>query len=214
MNPRHEEGWKDMSDYLIHFTKAGPSEGEDYETMMLIYWEQRLLALKIAGIARHDYSDFIQKTVSFTEIPFGQLERIVERRGTKYGIAFSKKNLISKECNPLWYVWRETQYFNIIHNMMASEKSNPNADIWKIAPFIEDPSDGYDFVWEREWRHIGDFLFEPEEVAFLLIPQEFHDAARGFFENALQDNTGPAYLCPYIDPLWSEEKINSVLKKG
>ena len=69
----------------------------------------------------------------------------------------------------------------------------------------------YQFEWEREWRHIGPFPFEPEDVAFLLIPEELHSAARGFFGNAYYENLGPAYFCPYVDPSWDRERIIEAL---
>ena len=89
---------------------------------------------------------------------------------------------------------------------MTSEESNPAANIWKITPFIDAPGKygkeerSYFFDWEREWRHVGPFSFRPEDVAFLLIPQEFHELARSFFEDCLYEHTGPSYLCPYVDP--------------
>ena len=70
----------------------------------------------------------------------------------------------------------------------------------------------YFFDWEREWRHIGSMYFAPEDVAFLLIPEELHPAARSFFENAYRENLGPAYFCPYVDPSWSKERIIDKLK--
>ena len=71
----------------------------------------------------------------------------------------------------------------------------------------------YIFDWEREWRHVGTMMFEEKDVAFLLIPEELHDAANDFFANAQEENLGPAYFCPYVDPTWSREHILEVLSQ-
>ena len=101
--------------------------------------------------------------------------------------------------------------------MMESALEDADAPIWRIAPLIDAPGfyglREYAFDWEREWRHIGPMSFDPEDVAFLLIPEALHKAARGFFQDALRENLGPAYLCPYVDPSWSKEKIIRELKK-
>ena len=80
------------------------------------------------------------------------------------------------------------------------------------APGVYDRRE-YLFDWEREWRHIGSMSFEPEDVAFLLIPEELHSKARSFFEGAYRDNLGPAYLCPYVDPSWDRGKIMGALQR-
>ena len=74
-------------------------------------------------------------------------------------------------------------------------------------------SPNFNLIGEREWRHIGDFSFAPEDVSFLMIPEELHAHARRFFEDALNEHNGPAYLCPYIDPRWGKEKILEALQK-
>ena len=70
----------------------------------------------------------------------------------------------------------------------------------------------YQFDWEREWRHRGNLGFESSDVAFLLIPEGLHSTARAFFLKAEQENIGPAYFCPYIDPSWERDRILGALK--
>ena len=61
----------------------------------------------------------------------------------------------------------------------------PNHPIWRITPFVDAPgkygNSSYFFEWEREWRKAGHFKFSENDVAFLIIPEKLHDAARGFF---------------------------------
>jgi hypothetical protein len=70
----------------------------------------------------------------------------------------------------------------------------------------------YFFEWEREWRKIGNFKFAVDDVACLIIPEELHSAAVGFFQTAKAENTGSAYECPFIDPYWSRKKVEKALK--
>jgi hypothetical protein len=69
-----------------------------------------------------------------------------------------------------------------------------------------------DWRWEREWRVPGGLQFKPEDVAFVFLPEESHDAARGFLVDHQTANTGPAYLCPYIDPGWPRDRIDKALE--
>ena len=66
-------------------------------------------------------------------------------------------------------------------------------------------------IWEREWRHIGDLQFSETDLAFLIIPEDLHDAARCFFDSATIENVGPNYECPFIDPYWGEDQIEAAL---
>jgi hypothetical protein len=71
----------------------------------------------------------------------------------------------------------------------------------------------YFFEWEREWRKVGNYTFTTEEVEFLIIPENLHEVARGFFKNAKAENLGPCYDCPFIDPYWPLKKIKPLLPK-
>ena len=53
--------------------------------------------------------------------------------------------------------------------------------------------------------------FTEQDVALLIIPEHLHDNARNFFEDAMSENYGPGYLCPYIDVGWSLEGIQETL---
>jgi hypothetical protein len=105
--------------------------------------------------------------------------------------------------------------------MMRAALSVPKPSehpIWKLTPFVDSPGSygagSYFFEWEREWRHVDDLAFSPKNVAFLIMPEDYHNAARGFFEEAHYEDTGPAYFCPYVDINWSRERCLNELKKG
>lgn len=209
--------WADMSDFVVHFTK-GSDEEDDYGNMFGIYGDHVLKPKRAFGIGRKlcpiPESQF---AVCFSEIPPGEWARLAQRRETKYGIGFRKSFVKSKGSGPIWYVLKESPQWSVLQDMMRRETSDGAAGIWKLTPFIDAPGEyesrEYFFEWEREWRHVGEFSFEPEEVAFLLIPEELHEAARGFFEDALREHVGPAYLCPYVDPSWDRDRIRRALRE-
>lgn len=213
----HPDNWNDMSNFVVHFTK-GTEGKDDYHSMMGIYSQQVLLAKKRFGIGKDKApQECTQQAVCFSEIPPGHWHRLVERRETKYGLAFTKEFILSRGGSPVWYAWKGTPPQQTLQNMMAQACGNPSAPIWDLTPFIDAPGtygkSDYLFDWEREWRHLGSLSFGPEDVAFLLIPEELHSAAYGFFENAQAENLGPAYFCPYVDPLWSRDLILETLNK-
>lgn len=99
---------------------------------------------------------------------------------------------------PIWYVEKDSPQHSAVTQLIMSARSKPipNAQpIWKLTPFIDVPGDyptgTYRFEWEREWRCVGDFVFDANDVAFLVIPQELHAPACEFFRNARNEKTGP-----------------------
>ena len=214
---RHPDSWDDMSNYVVHFTKGGEGE-DDYLAMMGIYSNCMLNPRRRFGIGKDKAPpNTEQSAVCFSEIPPGHWQRIEERRGTKYGLAFTKEFILSRGGGPIWYAWKDTLHWRTLQDMMASAIGNADAPIWSLTPMIDAPGDygcrEYQFDWEREWRHVGPMSFQPADVAFLLIPEALHEAARGFFENAREENLGPAYFCPYVDPSWSRERILAKLRE-
>jgi hypothetical protein len=220
--------WEDMSDYVVHFTKVTPGEERtrtafeieldaDYESMLLILGNGVILAKNPFGVAYAAAPDIdTQKCACFSEIPPGHWQRLIDRRRTKYGIAFHKQFIVERGGGPIWYAYKDTPHLDAVRCLMSKAAGDPSAEIWNLTPYIEAPGDypvprggtaPRRFEWEREWRHVGNFRFTPENVAFLLIPEELHSKAHGFFSNAQAMNLGPAYFCPYVDPSWERTRI-------
>jgi hypothetical protein len=210
--------WDDMSDYLVHFVKKADS-GSEYDTIIKICASRKLIPGNAFGIARST-TTITQKSVCFSEIPLYHLERLIARRGA-YGIGFTKRLALLKGAAPVWYLERDSRQLLAIKDLMdTAEKSERPADnpIWRLTAFIDAPGDypngRYRFEWEREWRVLGTYGFHQTDAAFLLLPEHLHNAARGFFESAQSENTGPAYLCPYIDPHWPKERVVEALQES
>jgi len=115
----------------------------------------------------------------------------------------------------------EAPFATHVQNLIVSALASGSSEIepvWTLTPFIDSTgnyaSGTYRFEWEREWRHLGDLHFTQDDTALLIIPEELHENACGFFQNAHDENLGPAYFCPYIDPGWSLERVRETLSRG
>ena len=207
-----------MSEYAVHFTKDDATTSA-YCVMINILATGQLKASGPFGAARRlDALGDTQEAVCFSEIPLDKLDRLVERRSS-FGIAFKQGFLVSKGGARVWYVDNEGQVARTLRGMVSS-RAVPGMDLaddfWKLTPFVDYPSSSYDyrFEWEREWRVPGGLSFAPDDVAFLFMPGELHATARSFMQNALHENTGPGYLCTYLDPEWSDEHLQGVFEQA
>jgi hypothetical protein len=207
--------WRDMSEFAVHFTKPSPTASA-YEVIMKILWEALIAPTGPFGAAKNltELGDS-QKSACFSEIPLDLLERLVNRRSL-YGIGFRQDFLISRAGARVWYLDRDgprAESFQRLVREAMTGGIDVTDSLWTITPFVDYPgaygSTQYRFEWEREWRVPGGVAFGPEDVAFLFIPEELHAGARSFFEDHFRDNTGPAYLCPYVDPTWDMARIQA-----
>lgn len=217
---RGEPGWRDMSEYAVHFTKdvASVAPGQPtvtaYDSMLSILASGELRPGHPVGAARKVWAlGDSQACVCFSEIPLDRLDRLVNRRSA-YGIAFKQSVLIDRGGGRVWYVDKNSALANAVAEVVRSKAvsgMNVDDDYWRLTPFIDFPGEygdtQYRFEWEREWRVPGVMTFQPSDVAFLFLPETFHSAARAYFAEVEQEHRGPAYLCPYIDPFWDEQRL-------
>lgn len=148
-------------------------------------------------------------------MPLHQLKRLADKRGP-YGIVFRKEFIVARDGGPILYAYQDTPHVMAILTLIDNAVGKADDPIWRVAPFIDQPgqygSSSYFFEWEREWRHVGNLQFDEAHPAFLIIPEDLHEAARDFFDNAEREQLGPNYKCPFIDPYWGLEKIKGILK--
>lgn len=212
MLPYHPD-WHDMSDYVVHFTRANQHDSV-YDNMMSILYNRILRAVNPFGYVRHRAPNTdTQRSICFSEVPLHLLQRLIQERGN-YGIGFTKQFLLARGGNPIWFVEHDSDADNALQLMVdtVNHSIDPRAHpLWSITPFIDRRMPNYRFEWEREWRHVGDMQFNEQDVAFLIVPEHQHRDARSFFDNARRDNFGPSYLCPYIDVGWNLERIQETL---
>lgn len=219
MGYRGHPEWRDMSEYAVHFVRGDGAGDAGYSPMMSILSSGDVRATGPFGAAKSlaDQLDQTQLSACFSEIPLDLLARLVERRQTKYGIGFHQQIIIDNGGARVWYLdqgsppqaaLRERIRLSLVDGL------DQNDPLWKLTPFIDHPTDEpvcSRFEWEREWRVPGGLRFVPDEVAFLLIPEELHGVARDFFAEALAHNSGPAYFCPYLDPDWDHVRIQQAI---
>ena len=210
--------WLDLSDYVVHFTKGGAQAG--YETVMAILGQRRLVrGPGMFGAARFFELAASQRAVCFSEVPLGFLKRLAERRQSLYGLALSKRFILSRGGAPVWYLENGTPPQRALEAVIASRRAagfTTTDPLWGLTPFVDFPSGPtspyqYAFQWEREWRVAADVEFTEQDVALLLIPEYQHAAAQQFFADAVRSNIGPGYFCPYVDPTWPLPRVQQAL---
>lgn len=151
-----------------------------------------------------------QRAACFSATRLDRLTSLIETR-SPYGVGFTQDKLAGAGGRPVQYLRpgsaEARQVAADIRN--RQQRGVDRADpFWQKTPFI-DPSDSN--AWEEEWRVPLGFHFEPGDVAFVFLPEDLHDNARGFFEDHRREGTGPAYLCPYLDARWDYERIARTL---
>lgn len=210
---RGNAAWRDMSEYLVHFTK-GTDGADGYQALLGILGSGTIEARNAFGMARNMvHVSHTQACACFSEIPLEYLARLTDRRGSYFGLAFRKETVTAAGGGPVWYVEHPSMLGDWVEGVkdLALDPFVNDHPVWRLTPFVERPGDyggsSYRFEWEREWRVPGGMRFTPDQVAFLFIPEELHQAAGEFFRDAYQQNSGPAYFCPYIDPRWNHERL-------
>jgi Putative abortive phage resistance protein AbiGi, antitoxin len=183
--------WQDMSEYVVHFT-ADTDDGSAERNLhaILTAGQLRLGPNRFGAARRLDALGDSQRSVCFSEIPLGFLDRLVERR-SRYGIGFSQDLILAAGGARVWYVDKDTPVARAFDRLLQRDIDpwNGESPLWNLTPFVDFPGDYgdtmYRFEWEREWRVPGNFTFTIEDVAFLLVPEDEHDALRRAFPGHL-----------------------------
>lgn len=160
---RGDPKWRDMSDYLVHFTSR--------DSILSILNDGRVEARNEFGWFRSDTATRpLRISACFSEVPVDQIDRLAARRG-RYGIGFKRSFVQSKGGARVWYAEepQRTHLFQAFGAVRAIDPTRIHA-LWKLTPFIDDVTAAYDFTWEREWRLPGGLQFERSDVAFLIVP--------------------------------------------
>jgi hypothetical protein len=173
---RGHADWRDMSDYVVHFTK-GDTDDLSKETLARIIADGEVKAMTEVGLAKDMYMvEADQRCACFSEIPLDRLDRLVERR-SRFGIGYRQELLLAQGGGRVWYVPRDTpleSQVDALKQRVVAAK-DWNHPFWQVAPFIDRPGDyegtPYWFEWEREWRVPGGFTFDPSQVAFTFMPR-------------------------------------------
>ncbi|MEV8174960.1 hypothetical protein [Microbacterium sp. NPDC079176] len=161
---RGDPKWRDMSDYLVHFTKR--------DALLNILDAGHVEARNQFGWGRNDgATSHLRMSTCLSEVPVDQIERIASRRG-HYGIGFRRDFIQSLGGARVWYAEepQRTLLFETFGPLYRTDTARENG-LWKLTPFIDDVTPGYDFTWEREWRVPGGVRFDLSDVQFLVLPR-------------------------------------------
>lgn len=152
------------------------------------------------------------RSACFSATRLDKLARLIKTRSL-YGVGFEQRRLEAKGGRPVTYLPSRSKEAKTLARAISARRRagvDPDDPFWKATPFIDLSRTN---AWEEEWRVPGGFRFKPKHVAFVFLPEELHARARGFFEEHRRQNTGPAYLCPYLDPRWKHDRIAEVLRE-
>ncbi|MGP4079809.1 abortive infection system antitoxin AbiGi family protein [Pseudalkalibacillus sp. R45] len=155
-------------DELLKKSEPKP-EKESVEILLKILQSQRLKATSQEQVGPY-------KTDAFcctTDIPFKDLVEHAVYYG-RAAIGF-KAEAIHDVFLPVCYV----SSMHEAHNNLL-ENDHPLIDFIKITDFH--PKEGHTFYREREWRNIGDFAFEKDEIAAIVVPDDSLKMVRVFLE--------------------------------
>ncbi|HVQ58478.1 MAG TPA: hypothetical protein VMS60_06170 [Solirubrobacterales bacterium] len=212
-----------MSSWAVHFTSASagsfdaPGEESGYDNMTSILWHRRIEPVEEPHGGGREIAELseVHRPACFSEIPLHLLGSLIEHR-SDYGIGFSQEFLLASGGGRVLYLEQEGRPAAAAKRLIESKRAepfDPEDPLWELTPFIEFPVTGSldDWRWEREWRVPGGLAFDVADVAFLFIPEELHHKALQFFSDHKFAGTGPAYICPYIDPQWDRSRIEKAL---
>jgi hypothetical protein len=218
----------DLSTFIVHLTRDLQSKTAK-ENLVSIIKDDKIKAMNPFG---HNCDRFNQeravlelhKCVCFTEATLENLYLFFQDiDGRKcnfkpYGIAITKKIARDMGVNPVWYLditpggGREWLTKSVDQLVQAALKVEEPAlePIFKLTPFIEQMGNGNggrrkyrkEFWWEREWRHVGDFIL-PDYI--VLCPE----SEISEFESLRVSQNHAIRAC--IDPCWGLEMIISKL---
>ncbi len=215
---RGNPAWRDMSEYLVHFTRADDGGASARDVLLQIAASQKIEARKRFGAARGlGAPNAEQRCVCFSEIPLDFLERLVQRRESSYGLGFHQTTVSGRGGARVWYVEKGTPLQEVLYDFGNSVVQDHSWDHpwFRMTPFIDYPGEyggaDYQFEWEREWRLAGDLTIGPADLAFVFAPEDDHAPLTADIQAAAQQpGIGAATLM--LDPAWGDEQMQAAVQ--
>lgn len=165
--------WRDMSDYLVHFTDTEAS-------FRSILRSGRLRASGPFGWARNiEAVRPRQMSACLSEVPLDRRGRLVRRHG-QFGIGFTRDFIRSKGGGRVWYLDEGSPQSDALFARIGKVLSARDFDdeLWSLTPFVDLVMPGrYEWDWEREWRVPGGFDFTLGDVRLLFTPEGLDEYA-------------------------------------
>ncbi len=122
-----------MGEFVVHFTRArGLPKGDGsrpYWDHLSILWDGCLKPSdRRLGAADSDMRlGDSQRSVCFSEVPLGLVERLARRRGSPYGIGFTQDFVRSQGAARVWYLDKDEPAAFAFQQVMAAHRANFDA---------------------------------------------------------------------------------------
>lgn len=206
---------------LINILKDKTIEARHAHCLVMHKFEQ----MRFSKVLRCEF-----KSVCFTEAPLSQvhqLTRIIPKRTIKlkpYGLVFWKDALMDRGANPAIYLnaqgnslskylldqfEKEFGGIRTLKRLKTNERKHYESIIQFFA-LLNVVKKKNNFMWEREWRHMGDLDFKYEDVVAIIARRPY-----SFIEESEEHLSAPAYKAikqiPIIDPSWKLEEVVEAL---
>lgn len=178
-------------------------------------------------------SSATQKVVCFTETPLEHTWMMLQQINGRtiqfepYGLAITKTTARKAHFNPVWYSdistrggrsWPMASVNQLVADAAKRWKSDDGTidvdalraePILRLTPFFEQMGPMLnrrtkEFWWEREWRHVDDYVINfPERIVALFAPEADHGPLR----QELRHRNKRWLRRPILDPQWGLERM-------
>ncbi|MGA2468591.1 MAG: hypothetical protein ABSH06_30150 [Thermodesulfobacteriota bacterium] len=223
----------DLSRFLVHLTRD--YDGERASSNLISILRDKAInarnahCLVMHKIGQMGFSKLLKtqfNTVCFTEAPLTQIRQLVlEIEGRKiqlkpYGLVFWKDDLFEKGASPAIYInAKGTSISNFLlyefdsifkdverWHTLKKVKRNHYKNIVHYYSLINVVKDKHDFLWEREWRHHGDFTFRYVDIVAIIAnnPDGFERLCR---KNLGEGKYNYIKKIPIMSPNWTYEEL-------
>lgn len=204
----------DLTSFVVHLTRnLGPLRGAKSNLMSILKSKSIkavnshcLFASKLkVGVADAAVRESFF-TACFSETPLSEINYVthpMEGRSiemSQYGLVFTKATIQKHGGNPVIYIDTRSQSGkrrqSALWKCFDVAVKTPDHQYRAFLPLVNKASDDYDFCWEREWRIIGGFSFDLDDVFLGLAPRDQISE----FEKKF-----PQF--PWISPRWGRDQI-------
>jgi hypothetical protein len=203
---------EDLSPYLIHFTKEF-NGNTAFENLISILREKKIRGtgpqnMYSARMRKEQIDASIQdkfRVACFSEVPLELSHHLVNnplhghRKFSEYGLVFKKDTIKKHQGNPVLYVNDENKDLKKFLNGEYEHfiLNEQNTDSYRYLGAISNiVKPRVDYQFEREWRVVGDFSFNLDDIEYIIAPKGKHEDIQNY------------YLAPYVPCLDVHEYQN------
>jgi len=224
---------EDLSRFLVHLTRDYGGKSAKFNLINILK-EKKIYArnahcLVMHKIEKMGFSRLLKSkfnTVYFTETPLTQIKQITtEIKGRKiqlkpYGLVFWKNSLFKAGSSPSIYINAKgtsvsrfllDEFDSTFDGIKTLEtfrkvKADHYKNIVHYYSLINVVKDKHDFLWEREWRHHGDFTFKYGDIVAIIAnnPSEFEKLCE---KNLKKTKYKYIKKIPIINLEWTYEEL-------